>query len=99
MSAMEGAGGEHDGGAANDFREVGRRAAEGADDHATRCLAALERQARREEMSLGELVECVPQDAAKRVLIEESVRSIELGSLCDDDLLIEHGFDIGGGDA
>jgi hypothetical protein len=62
-------------------------------------LAALERQARREEMTLGELVGCVLENAAKRVLIEESVRSIELGSLCDDDLLIEHGFDIGGGDA
>lgn len=62
-------------------------------------LAALERRARREEMTLGELVGCVLEKAATRVLIEESVRSIELGSLCDDDLLIEHGFDIGGGDA
>jgi len=62
-------------------------------------LAALERQAEREGMTLGELVGCVLEKAATQLLIEESVLSIQLGTLCDDHLLIEQGFDVGGGDA
>ena len=61
-------------------------------------LAALERQAEREEMTLGELAGCLLEKAASRLLIEESVRSIALGTLCDDYLTIEKGFDIGAGD-
>lgn len=61
-------------------------------------LAALERQAAREEMTLAELVGCLLEKAASHVLIEESMRSIELGTLCDDYLTIEKGFDIGAGD-
>jgi hypothetical protein len=65
-----------------------------------RALAALERQARREDMTLGELVGCALEKIASQLLIEESVLSIQLGSPCDpDSLLIERGFDIGGGDA
>jgi hypothetical protein len=65
-----------------------------------RALAALERQARREEMTLGELVGCTLEKIASQLLIEESVLSIQLGSPCDPDhLLVERGFDIGGGDA
>ena len=62
-------------------------------------LAALERQAQREDMTLGELVGCVLEKAASQLLIDESVLSIQLGKPCDDYLLIEKGFDIGGGDA
>lgn len=62
-------------------------------------LAALERQAEREQMTLAELVGCVLEKAASQVLIEESIQSIEQGKLCDDSLAIEKGFDIGGGDA
>lgn len=65
-----------------------------------RALAALERQARRQEMTLGELVGCALEKIASQLLIEESVLSIQLGSACDpDSVLIERGFDIGGGDA
>jgi len=62
-------------------------------------LAALERQAEREEMTIGELVGCLLEKAASQLLIEESIQSIEQGKLCDDHLAIEKGFDIGGGDA
>jgi hypothetical protein len=62
-------------------------------------LAALERQAEREEMTLGELVGCLLEKAASQLLIEESIQSIEQDKLCDDYLAIEKGFDIGGGDA
>lgn len=62
-------------------------------------LAALERQAKREEVTLGELVGCLLEKAASQLLIEESFRSIEQGRLCDDDRAIEMGFDMGGGDA
>lgn len=63
-------------------------------------LAALERQAQREEMTLGELIGCVLEKAASQLLIEESILSIQLGAPCGDDyVLIERGFDIGGGDA
>jgi hypothetical protein len=63
-------------------------------------LAALERQADRQEVTLGELVGCLLEQVASQLLIEESVVSIELGRPCDDDYLaIERGFDIGGGDA
>ena len=61
-------------------------------------LAALERQAEREEITLGELVGCVLEKVAERLLIQESMQSIELGKLCDDALTIERGFDVGGGD-
>jgi hypothetical protein len=64
-----------------------------------RALAALERQADREGMTLGELVGCLLEKAASQLLIEESVASIRLGSPCDDHRLVEQGFDIGGGDA
>lgn len=65
-----------------------------------RALAALERQARREDMTLGELVGGTLEKIASQLLIEESVLSIRLGSPCDPDpLLVERGFDIGGGDA
>ena len=64
-----------------------------------RALAALERQAERDDMTLSELVGCVLEKAASQLLIEESFRSIERGRLCDDDRAIELGFDIGGGDA
>jgi hypothetical protein len=70
------------------LREVVRRPA----------LAALERQAEREEITLGELVGCVLEKAAERSLIQESMQSIELGKLFDDALTIEKGFDIGVGD-
>jgi len=63
-------------------------------------LAALERQAQREGMTLGELVGCLLEKVASQLLIEESVLSIQLGKPRDADyLLIEKGFDIGGGDA
>lgn len=62
-------------------------------------FAALERQAEREGMTLGELVGCVLEKAASRLMIEESVLSIQLDRPCDDFLLIEQGFDMGGGDA
>lgn len=63
-------------------------------------LAALERQAERDEMTLGELVGCLLERVASQLLIEESVVSIELGRPCDEDYLaIERGFDVGGGDA
>jgi hypothetical protein len=61
-------------------------------------LAALERQAQREELTLGELVGCVLEKVASQLLIQESMHSIELGTLCDDSLTIEKGFDIGGSD-
>lgn len=65
-----------------------------------RALAALERLAEREELTLDQLVGCLLEKAAAQLLIEESVLSIELGEPCDDDhLAIEMGFDIGGGDA
>lgn len=63
-------------------------------------LAALERQADREEMTLNELVGSLLEKAASRFLIEESTLSIRLGEPYDDDLLlVEKGFDLGGGDA
>jgi hypothetical protein len=63
-------------------------------------LAALERQAERQEMTLAQLVGCVLEQAASQLLIEESVVSIELGKPCDQDYLaIQRGFDVGGGDA
>ena len=62
-------------------------------------LAALQRQAEREDMTLGELVGCVLEKTASQLLIEESYLSIQLGGPCDDHLLIEKGFDVGGGDA
>lgn len=61
-------------------------------------LAALERQAEREERTLGELVGCLLEKAASHVLIAESVDSIAQGKLCDDYLGIMDGYDIGGGD-
>ncbi|HEX5949428.1 MAG TPA: hypothetical protein VFZ96_00340 [Actinomycetota bacterium] len=63
-------------------------------------LAALERQAERQEMTLAQLVGCILEQAGSQLLIEESVVSIELGKPCDQDYLaIENGFDVGGGDA
>ncbi len=63
-------------------------------------LAALERQAERQEMTLAQLVGCILEQAGSQLLIEESVLSIELGGPCHDDYLsVLKGFDVGGGDA
>jgi hypothetical protein len=67
-----------------------------------RAIAALERQAEREEVMLVDLAERILERAASLVVVEESIRSIERGAFCICDRYaqaLDMGFDVGAGDA